>query len=489
MMRILSAAGAALVCSVLLCGCGGPGFQGTLNENGNGSPQPAAGQPAVTGVSPASAVAGGPGFTLTVTGRNFAQGDSVQWSNIPLASTFVSSTEMTAIVPSSMLAVNGTPTTVSVIVQTPVPYSLNFGSNISITAPPPPGNAGFTLSTLSVQANDMAWDPASQRIYLSIAGGAPDHPNTITALDPTTLQSGTAVSAGSGANRMAISSDGSWLYAGIDKNGTVQRFSLPGLQPDIAIPLGTGSGSAPNRAFDIEPDPVAANTIAVSQDSSLTEAGNVVIYDGATPRPATAAGVGGYPEPVTSLCWNGSGTSLYSSFGLSATLPIGVFAVSSTGVQLVSSTKAVNMGTIRCSALTGNVYGNYGQIFDPSTNDLSNRLPLLVVNGGIPADQDTPLAVDDSLGLAWIVAQTVNSPAGQMTLAAFDLRTNALLGSIAIPNVTGKPVKLIRWGSNGLAFLTQEGTGPQQGDGVYIVSGAFVTTPSTQVERAPGARK
>jgi hypothetical protein len=54
--------------------------------------------------------------------------------------------------------------------------------------------------------------------------------------------------------------------------------------------------------------------------------------------------------------------------------------------------------------------------------------------------------------------------------------------------VTGTPVKLIRWGSNGLAFLTQEASGPQQGDGVYIVSGAFVTTPSAQVARAPGAR-
>ena len=67
-----------------------------------------------------------------------------------------------------------------------------------------------------------------------------------------------------------------------------------------------------------------------------------------------------------------------------------------------------------------------------------------------------------------------------MTLEAFDLRTNALLGSVAIPGVTGTPVKLIRWGSNGLAFLTSSNQGPQQGDGVYIISGAFVTTPSLQ---------
>ncbi len=46
--------------------------------------------------------------------------------------------------------------------------------------------------------------------------------------------------------------------------------------------------------------------------------------------------------------------------------------------------------------------------------------------------------------------------------------------------MTGAPVKISRWGSNGLAFLTSGAQGPQQGDGVYIIRGAFVTTPSLQ---------
>jgi hypothetical protein len=336
----------------------------------------------------------------------------------------------------------------------------------------------------------MVWSPVSQQIYLSIAGTASVNANTITPLNPTTLQMGGPVSAGSGADRLAVSSDGSWLYAGIDKDGTVQRFSLPSLAPDITIPLGTGSDSAPNSAYDIETDPVAPTTIAVSQDSSVSQAGSVVIYDGATPRVSTVPGVGGYPEPLSSICWNATGTALYSSFGSSATLPLGVFSVSSNGVQVAGSSQAVqDMGRIQCSALTGDVYGNYGQIFNPSTNDLSNRLPMNVVNGGTPAGQDTPLAVDDGLEMAWILGETLNSPAGQLTLAAFDLRTNALLGSIVIPNVTGTPVKLIRWGKNGLAFLTQSASGSQQGGGVYIVSGTFVTTPSAQMARATGGRR
>jgi len=51
--------------------------------------------------------------------------------------------------------------------------------------------------------------------------------------------------------------------------------------------------------------------------------------------------------------------------------------------------------------------------------------------------------------------------------------------------VVGSPVKFIRWGANGLAFLTSGATSPQV-NAVYIVSGAFVTTPSTQVHAVAG---
>ena len=476
-MRNLLAASAVMIAAIALSGCGS---KAPLSEGGPGGPQPSANQPVVTGVSPASVVAGGPAFTLTVTGRNFAQGDSVEWGFIALDSTFVSSTQMTAKVPSSLLNETQLPTNASIVVQTPVPNPLSFGTTISITAPPAPGTAGYTLSTVNVQANDLAWDPVSKQIYLSVAGADPAYPNTITALNPATNQFGTSVSAGTGANHVAVSSDSSWLYAGIDKDGTIQRFTLPDVKPDLTIPLGTGQASLPNMALDIAPDPVASNTIAVSMGISVNGPGAVVIFDGATPRPVTVTSVAGYTEPLWSLCWNGNGSDLYGAFGLGSTDPMAVLSVNSTGVLLVQASTGGTTGTIHWSRLTEDVYGGYGQIYDPFTNALIGSLPINVLEGGIAEGDDTPLAIDDQLGMAWIAAHPIDSPANQVTIAAFDLRTNALLGSIAIPNVTGKPVKLIRWGSNGLAFLTQEWNGPQQGDGVYILSGAFVTTPSVQ---------
>ena len=465
----------------MLSGCGHPAFTGSLNPGSGNGPQPASGQPEVTSVSPASVVAGGPGFTITVTGTNFAQGDTVEFDFTPLASTFVSSTQMTATVPFQLIDVSNAPTIATFVVQTPVPNSLNFGANLAITPAPQPGTAGVAISTVAVQANDMVWDEKSGQIYLSVAGTNPTNPNSITALNPLTGQLGTSVSAGPGANRLAVASDDSWLFAGIDTNGSVQRFVLPSLATDITIPLGSGPTGQPFRALDLEAAPGSPATIAVARATSVVQAaGSVAIYDGSSQRPTAAAGSAPY-QPISSLAWNSTGGSIYAAYSQNSTNPVLVLGVDSSGVKLNSSSQPATMGAIQYSALSGYVYGYEGNIFDPSTNTIGTRLPVNVVAGGIFSGANTALTLDDSLGIAWILTNTAGSPSLQMTLEAYDLRTSALLGSVAIPNVTGTPIKLIRWGSNGLAYLTNGNPGSQQGFGVTLISGTFITTPSVQL--------
>ena len=40
------------------------------------------------------------------------------------------------------------------------------------------------------------------------------------------------------------------------------------------------------------------------------------------------------------------------------------------------------------------------------------------------------------------------------TVQSFNLTTRAAIASITLSNVTGNPLRLIRWGQNGLAFNT-----------------------------------
>ena len=50
----------------------------------------------LSSLSPASAVAAGPGFTLTATGQNFTPQSTVLWNGNPRTTTFVSATQLTA---------------------------------------------------------------------------------------------------------------------------------------------------------------------------------------------------------------------------------------------------------------------------------------------------------------------------------------------------------------------------------------------------------
>jgi hypothetical protein len=65
--------------------------------------------PAVSGLSSSGATEGAPGFTLTVTGSNFTSSSQVVLGGTPLATTFVSATQLTATVPANLLADEGSP--------------------------------------------------------------------------------------------------------------------------------------------------------------------------------------------------------------------------------------------------------------------------------------------------------------------------------------------------------------------------------------------
>lgn len=68
------------------------------------------GTPTLTSLSPSSEPAGGSSFTLTVVGTNFQSTSVVQWNGAALTTTYVSSTQLTATVPSTDITMVGTAT-------------------------------------------------------------------------------------------------------------------------------------------------------------------------------------------------------------------------------------------------------------------------------------------------------------------------------------------------------------------------------------------
>ncbi|MCS6881536.1 MAG: IPT/TIG domain-containing protein [Chloroflexaceae bacterium] len=119
--------------------------------------------PAITSLSPASATAGGPAFTLTVTGSNFVNGAVVRWNDTDRPTTFVSATQLTAQIPASDIAAAGT---ASITVVNPAPgggtsNSVTFTINASNPVPaitslsPATVTAGGPAFTLTVTGSNF----------------------------------------------------------------------------------------------------------------------------------------------------------------------------------------------------------------------------------------------------------------------------------------------------------------------------------------------
>src|SRR3989344_1931005 len=106
--------------------------------------------PVITGIFPTEKLVGSGQFTLTVYGSNFVSGSVVKFNNSNRATTFVSSTKLTAIISATDITTAGIP---SITVFNPLP-----GGGISNTVPfsvenPAPTILGISPSSVSVQAD------------------------------------------------------------------------------------------------------------------------------------------------------------------------------------------------------------------------------------------------------------------------------------------------------------------------------------------------
>ena len=88
--------------------------------------------PAITSLSPPSAIAGSAAFTLTVNGANFISGSMITWNGTAITTFFNSPTQLTASVSANLIGLSGT---AAVRVQN-TPQAISGPSTFTITAKP-----------------------------------------------------------------------------------------------------------------------------------------------------------------------------------------------------------------------------------------------------------------------------------------------------------------------------------------------------------------
>jgi Big-like domain-containing protein/IPT/TIG domain-containing protein/beta-propeller repeat-containing protein len=117
--------------------------------------------PTISGLSPFVADVGGAGFTLTINGTNFYPEAAVTWGSTALTTTYVSATQLTALVPASLIASTGSAElTVTSLGGTSAPATFTITSNstfpLLLSLSPASATAGGAQFTLTVTGANFA---------------------------------------------------------------------------------------------------------------------------------------------------------------------------------------------------------------------------------------------------------------------------------------------------------------------------------------------
>lgn len=342
----------------------------------------------------------------------------------------------------------------------------SFVSASPVTPSPIPANqstvGGQQLLIIPQSANDLAWSASNQTLYLAVPGSDPVYGNSIVAMNP---NSGAVVSSQrvlSDPQALALSDDGTNLYTGLLGSGAIESVALPALTPKLQIPLGWRALSGGARvALDLAVAPGSPNTLAAAIGStdpvSPGAGGELTIFDGATPRSNSAIPT---IESFDSVQWGANASTVISADGEDTALSLYTFNADSSGLsneKIYGGAFQTFFNRIHYDGATGLIYGDDGSVVDPGTGIRVGSFP--------PSGR---VAVDGALKKAWVIPnQPFGATLGDLVITACDLTTRSSVGTLTIPNVQGNVLRIIRWGTNGLAFATDLGF-------VYVVSGNFV---------------
>ena len=312
-------------------------------------------------------------------------------------------------------------------------------------------SSGDDVRIVNLPANDLAYDPVSGHVLASVPSRQGSRGNTITGVDPLDGSLVYSTFVGSEPNRIALSDNGEDLYVGLDGAAAARRFHIPTRSAGLQFSLGSDGFTGPFYAEDIAVLPGDPDSIAVSRrnEGFSPRHEGVAIYENGVALPNTT------PDHTGSnvIEFSAIADRLYGYNNETTEFGFRRMNVSSSGVSVLDVTANLISGFgVDIEFADGVVYATSGVAIDPEARI---RVGTYGASG--------PIEPDPANRRVFFLTGSSSST----TLRAFDMDTFVPIGEMAIPNVSGSPANLIRWGSDGLAFRTS-------GDQIVLVRSDLV---------------
>jgi trimeric autotransporter adhesin len=416
--------------------------------------------PAVSfSITPNSVAAGSPDTQITVSGSSFFQDSVVEWNTTPLSTAYVSSIQLTAVIPASLISGFAQ---ASIQVSTPESQGQPL--------PPQP----FT-TFLALPINDIVYNAVDGLIYASIAGSAGEGlGNSIAGIDPNTGVILKTIFVGSEPTRIALSSDGTQLFTGLNGAGAVRQVNLTTATAGVQFSLGGGPGvyNAPYVASGLAALPGQPNSVAVYGNNGI-----VTIFDSGVARAKSSSGLSAYfNQNYGGLAFGSSAWTLYlNSQSIGSNLY--TLTIDATGITAATQLGRGNAGGTTVQYDNGRLYLSSGAVVDAGTGNQLGQFSTTSPISTTPTAVSGPVVSDSTLGRAWIVPASVLENTNQ--ILAFDESTFNPTGSLPVTGMgsypsnsfNSTPADLVRWGQDGLAFHTSSQ--------LYVLHGPILKDTST----------
>lgn len=339
------------------------------------------------------------------------------------------------VVPGLLQFINGQWTgTVSVASAFPdTNIRLNFSSNGVAGVSNPFDAAPPAIQEFDFYAADLLYDPKAQRIYATVPAASPNFSNCLVVIDPVVGRIETNYFLGDDPQKMALSDDGQFLYAGFNGSNVVRRINLISNAVDLQIQLGNNSYyNAPYTAADLTVIPGMPRSVVI------TGVGLVIFDDGI--QRSNTFGLGATvvaPSP----------TELFTSGGGYPVAPFARLTIDPSGVTGYVFHDGLVGPSETMKYQDGLVFTSGGRVFNPETTKVLGYLPSCAI-----------LEPDLASGRVFTMAShPVWAHPDAWTLYACDPVTLQPLANSAMDGVAGTPISLIRWGTNGVAIAMYQG--------------------------------
>src|SRR5215469_11670578 len=308
-------------------------------------------------------------------------------------------------------------------------------ANGAFTPAPPLGPGAANLI-----ANHLIWNPATGQLVASVPGFVGPGGNSIAVIDPSSETITSSFFVGSEPSRMALSSDGGTLFVGLRGSDSVAQVDLSSGSVTYATNLGFAL-AGPLLPNYLSVSPTDANVAAVS-----TSGGGVVVLDHGSQLPNI---LNSPFNNIDAITFGTSGTNLYGYNNVNTGFDFYLINVSSSGVTLTGDYSLLFYGfSVDIQNHSGLIYSTNGTVVNPVIPALQGVFPGAF--GSIGAFFDS--ARNEAYFLKY--DPTKSSPT---TISRYSLSNYSYIDSTPVTGQQSQGWDLVRYGSNGVAFVTSSG--------------------------------